>query len=130
MFCQDFRTHLLYNATGRICVRLPNVYMNCWLFLQMVFSNTQKLKHEEDDDEDLETLRLAALKSLRAKNTLQSTQQPAVLPQPAMPRVAYPHGPVYNHRGTSKRGYYQNRLPRPNRVSEQQTKFLDKNQWI
>ncbi|XP_043268465.1 serine/arginine repetitive matrix protein 1-like isoform X2 [Venturia canescens] len=81
---------------------------------KMVVSNPQILKHEDEDDEDLETLRLAALKSLGAKHTPQNTQQSILLSQQVKSRVPYPSCQPHNLQRQVKRGYYQNRAPRQN----------------
>lgn len=84
----------------------------------MVVPSSQMYKHEDDDDddddEDLETLRLAALKSLKAK------PPPSITKASGQATVSQAHAPFppYNkHRGGQRDFYYQNWPGRQNGVS-------------
>ncbi|XP_032662572.1 serine/arginine repetitive matrix protein 1-like isoform X2 [Odontomachus brunneus] len=70
---------------------------------KMVVVPQSKIKIEDDDDEDLETLRMVALQSIRAKDTTRNRQP--ILPQVTqVSRIPYKQRPI-------RRNYYNNRIP-------------------
>ncbi|KAK0165756.1 hypothetical protein PV328_004250 [Microctonus aethiopoides] len=81
---------------------------------KIIVKNSQTYKHEEDDDEDLETLRLAALKSLKAKTSGTNIIATSIIQQPTISQTHLP----YNGQklgGIGRREYYYpNRSLRPN----------------
>lgn len=83
----------------------------------MIVTSSQTYKHEEDDDEDLETLRLAALKSLKAKTSGANIIATSIIQQPTISQTHLP----YNGQklgGIGRREYYYpNRSLRPNGAS-------------
>ncbi|XP_012276733.1 serine/arginine repetitive matrix protein 1 isoform X2 [Orussus abietinus] len=77
---------------------------------KMVVPGPDRYKQEEDDEEDLEALRLAALRSLRAKDTLRNKQQIRPLPQSHLRPITRVPCTHQRNQQFHPRGYYQNTL--------------------
>ncbi|XP_063975273.1 serine/arginine repetitive matrix protein 1-like isoform X2 [Diachasmimorpha longicaudata] len=78
---------------------------------KMIVSTTHKFKNEDDDDEDLEALRLAALKSRRAKPVPHANTQ---LPPQHNIQTGRSQFAFYTQRFGRREFYHPNRPPRQN----------------
>ncbi|XP_050453781.1 serine/arginine repetitive matrix protein 1-like isoform X1 [Cataglyphis hispanica] len=77
----------------------------------VVVPQQSKIKIEDDDDEDVEALRLAALKSLRTKDA--THKRPTILQvQKVFPQVTQPSRFPYKgpYKGPIKKNFYHNKL--------------------
>lgn len=84
----------------------------------MVLASQQKFHTDDDDDEDLEALRLAALQSLRTKDSLHSKRQSLTQLQKVVPQVTQIARPSYKPQRLPRRAYFHDRLQqRQNGVS-------------
>lgn len=77
---------------------------------KMVVPPQQITKNDDEEDEDLEALRLAALKSLRTKDTLHNRRQPPPPIQKVVPQVTHTSRPSYKIQRPPRRGFFHNRL--------------------
>lgn len=83
----------------------------------VVVPQQSKIKIEDDDDEDVEALRLAALKSLRTKDATHKRAAPLQV-QKVFPQVTQPSRLSYKDQRPMKKNFYHNRSqPRQNGVS-------------
>ncbi|XP_011704851.1 PREDICTED: peptidyl-prolyl cis-trans isomerase CYP95-like isoform X2 [Wasmannia auropunctata] len=74
----------------------------------VVVPQQSKIKVEDDDDEDVEALRLAALKSLRTKD---ATHRRSALSQKVLPQITQSSRFSYKNQRPTKKNYYnQNRV--------------------
>lgn len=90
----------------------------------VVVPQQSKVKIEDDDDEDVEALRLAALKSLRTKD---ATHKRSALSQvqKVLPQVTQSSRFSYKNQRPMKKNYYHNRMQqRQNGVSFQFVSYL------
>ncbi|XP_015433351.1 PREDICTED: peptidyl-prolyl cis-trans isomerase CYP95-like [Dufourea novaeangliae] len=76
----------------------------------MDYRQKQSTKNEDEDDEDLEALRLAALQSLRAKDTVHYKKQTLPQLQKVVPEVTQTSRPSYKGQRPPRRGYFPNQL--------------------
>ncbi|XP_035724110.1 serine/arginine repetitive matrix protein 1-like isoform X1 [Vespa mandarinia] len=77
---------------------------------KMVLASQQKFHTDDDDDEDLEALRLAALQSLRTKDTLHNKRQSLTQLQKVVPQVTQIARPSYKPQRLPRRAHFHNRL--------------------
>lgn len=86
----------------------------------VVISQQPKIKIEEEDDDDVEKLRLAALKTMGMGTKKDTTQKQLVVlqMQKVLPQTAHSCFPRYkNQRLTKKNMYYNRAQQRQNGVS-------------
>ncbi|XP_011151051.1 serine/arginine repetitive matrix protein 2-like isoform X1 [Harpegnathos saltator] len=69
---------------------------------KMVVVPQTKIKTDDDDDEDLETLRMVALQSIRAKDTARNRQ-------PILPQITQPSRIPYKNQRPIRRNFHYNR---------------------
>ena len=84
----------------------------------------------EEDDEDLEALRIAALRTVGAKSKAEipRIRQPALLPEPVQTWADYQPCPTYDNQRRDWHRYFRNdRQPRQNGVRKDNNKFVWKN---
>nr|XP_050867685.1 serine/arginine repetitive matrix protein 1-like isoform X1 [Vespula vulgaris] len=77
---------------------------------KMVLASQQKFHTDDDDDEDLEALRLAALQSLRTKDTLHNKRPSLTQLQKVVPQVTQIARPSYKPQRLPRRAHFHNRL--------------------
>lgn len=90
----------------------------------VVVPQQSKVKIEDDDDEDVEALRLAALKSLRTKD---ATHKRSALSQvqKVLPQITQSSRFSYKNQRPMKKNYYHNKMQqRQNGVSFQIVYYL------
>ncbi|XP_018401761.1 PREDICTED: serine/arginine repetitive matrix protein 1-like [Cyphomyrmex costatus] len=75
----------------------------------IVIPQQSKIKVEDDDDEDVEALRLAALKSLRTKNAMHKKLELSQM-QKVLPQITQSSRFPYKNQRSMKKNYYHNRV--------------------
>ncbi|XP_018301799.1 serine/arginine repetitive matrix protein 1 isoform X1 [Mycetomoellerius zeteki] len=75
----------------------------------IVIPQQSKVKVEDDDDEDVEALRLAALKSLRTKNAMHKRLALSQV-QKVLPQITQSSRFPYKNQRSMKKNYYHNRV--------------------
>ncbi|XP_039306803.1 serine/arginine repetitive matrix protein 2 isoform X2 [Solenopsis invicta] len=85
----------------------------------VVVPQQSKVKIEDDDDEDVEALRLAALKSLRTKDTTHKRSALSQM-QKVLPQITQSSRFAYKNQRPIKKNYYHNH----NRVQQRQNGHL------
>ncbi|XP_076296667.1 uncharacterized protein LOC143216954 isoform X1 [Lasioglossum baleicum] len=77
---------------------------------KMDYRQKQSTKNDDEDDEDLDALRLAALQSLRAKDTVHYKKQSPPQLQKVIPEITQTSRPPYKSQRPLRRGYFPNQL--------------------